>query len=218
MTQDAMRVALLPCPFCGEEAFSHDGEIVSCMKEGCEMQWRDFSRAAWNTRSHQSREAEVQKLWDLLDSLQKAEALYRYCHDFNGADHINTGRAWDEMRRAGNSARQALTPAADDVERVAKAIFNEVDSIASEEPFYTSKTWDDLAEDEKAGGLRLARAALSAIEPAKTQRELVEALGEAIQMRKGLLRHSGCGESGVENDEQVKRWTQALAQHTKQGE
>ena len=43
-----------------------------------------------------------------LDELQDAEKIYRMCHDIDGDGHMNTGRAWDRMRRAGQRAREAL--------------------------------------------------------------------------------------------------------------
>ena len=56
------------------------------------------------------REAEQQRsLYKLaLAELEQAEASYRRAHDLKGDGHIQTGRAWDLMRRAGQKARDAL--------------------------------------------------------------------------------------------------------------
>lgn len=43
-----------------------------------------------------------------LEELQAAETSYRMCHDLDGDGHINTGRAWDKLRQAGQRARAAL--------------------------------------------------------------------------------------------------------------
>lgn len=53
-------------------------------------------------------ESETQVLREALRELQTAEALYRQRHDMFGGDSIESGRAWDVMRRAGDRARQAL--------------------------------------------------------------------------------------------------------------
>ncbi|WP_375414518.1 hypothetical protein [uncultured Bradyrhizobium sp.] len=44
-----------------------------------------------------------------LDDLQSAETIYRMCHDLDGDGHINTGRAWNKLRQAGQRARAALS-------------------------------------------------------------------------------------------------------------
>lgn len=44
-----------------------------------------------------------------LEELQAAETAYRMCHDLDGDGHINTGRAWDKLRQAGQRARTALS-------------------------------------------------------------------------------------------------------------
>ncbi len=49
----------------------------------------------------------------LLRELAEAEADYRIKHDTLGDGHIDAGRAWDKMRKAGNRARAALAPAED---------------------------------------------------------------------------------------------------------
>lgn len=46
-----------------------------------------------------------------LSRLADAEAHYRKSHDLHGGDDRRTGRAWDEMRHAGEAAR-AFTLAA----------------------------------------------------------------------------------------------------------
>lgn len=47
-------------------------------------------------------------LRDGLDRLQCMERVYRERHDFHGDGHLETGRAWDHMRRAGDIARATL--------------------------------------------------------------------------------------------------------------
>jgi hypothetical protein len=47
-------------------------------------------------------------LADALLELADAEKNYRWLHDTQGGGHIDTGRAWDKMRRAGDKARAAL--------------------------------------------------------------------------------------------------------------
>ena len=48
--------------------------------------------------------ARVRVLESVLSTLGKACANYRAMHDRLGAGHLDTGRAWDEMRRAENQA------------------------------------------------------------------------------------------------------------------
>jgi hypothetical protein len=43
-----------------------------------------------------------------LQELQLCEAAYRHAHDVHGADDLRCGRAWDQMRRAGDAARAVL--------------------------------------------------------------------------------------------------------------
>ena len=48
---------------------------------------------------------------DVVDEAAKladAEWRYRLCHDLKGDGHIETGRAWDYMRRCGDKLRAAL--------------------------------------------------------------------------------------------------------------
>jgi hypothetical protein len=47
----------------------------------------------------------------LLLRLVNAEITYRTSHDLRGSGHLATGRAWDEMRRAGDAARKYLKSA-----------------------------------------------------------------------------------------------------------
>jgi hypothetical protein len=47
-------------------------------------------------------------LADALRELADAEKNYRWLHDTQGGGHIDTGRAWDKMRRAGDKARAKL--------------------------------------------------------------------------------------------------------------
>ena len=48
------------------------------------------------------------RLYELLDNLQAAEATYRDVHDHAGAGALVTGRAWKQLRQAGDLARTAL--------------------------------------------------------------------------------------------------------------
>ncbi|KAA9020758.1 hypothetical protein [Sphingobium limneticum] len=43
-----------------------------------------------------------------LSRLADAEAHYRKSHDLYGSDDRRTGRAWDEMRHAGDAARALI--------------------------------------------------------------------------------------------------------------
>jgi hypothetical protein len=47
-------------------------------------------------------------LSDALLELADAEKNYRWLHDTQGGGHIDTGRAWDKMRRAGDKATAVL--------------------------------------------------------------------------------------------------------------
>lgn len=51
-----------------------------------------------------------------LQRLEKAEHDYRLVHDSNGAGHIETGRAWDRLRKEGDAARSAIAKATGDIE------------------------------------------------------------------------------------------------------
>lgn len=55
-------------------------------------------------------EAERDRLWEALDTLQRSEAAYRRAHDVHGDGALAAGRAWDIMRRAGDKARGVLFP------------------------------------------------------------------------------------------------------------
>lgn len=50
----------------------------------------------------------IDRLETALDELQKKESEYRFQHDTLSDGHLDTGRAWDRMRKAGNKAREAL--------------------------------------------------------------------------------------------------------------
>ena len=54
--------------------------------------------------------AENARLREALENLETAVSAYRSIHELRGGGHIETGRAWDEMRRQRNNARAALTP------------------------------------------------------------------------------------------------------------
>ena len=51
---------------------------------------------------------EIERLREALGELSAAEKNYRKCHDLLGSSDRKTGRAWDLMRRAGDTARAAL--------------------------------------------------------------------------------------------------------------
>ena len=53
-------------------------------------------------------EARVGELEKLARELERAESRYRIAHDIHGGSSLETGRAWDLMRRAGDYVRQAL--------------------------------------------------------------------------------------------------------------
>lgn len=52
--------------------------------------------------------AERDALREALERLEVREAAYRHAHDLHGDGSIQAGRAWDQMRRAGNEARTTL--------------------------------------------------------------------------------------------------------------
>ena len=53
-------------------------------------------------------EAELNELFERAIGLCDAVDAYRYSYEFRGADHIETGREWDRMRRAKDALRGAL--------------------------------------------------------------------------------------------------------------
>jgi hypothetical protein len=55
--------------------------------------------------------AEKAELVAVLKELADYEQRYRASHDQRGSGHIQTGRLWDAMRRAGDHARAALAKA-----------------------------------------------------------------------------------------------------------
>ena len=50
----------------------------------------------------------IEALCEALLELANAEKNYRWLHDTQGGGHIDTGRAWDKMRRAGDKATALL--------------------------------------------------------------------------------------------------------------
>lgn len=60
--------------------------------------------ASERRRAHADRDALVAALSHLADKEQE----YRLIHDGKGDAHIDTGRAWDRLRKAGNAARTIL--------------------------------------------------------------------------------------------------------------
>lgn len=68
----------------------------------------ETERTLWEKAKQQVRkEAAVRAA---LEELALAEEAYRHAHDLHGNGHIHTGRAWDQMRRAGDHARAILNP------------------------------------------------------------------------------------------------------------
>lgn len=55
----------------------------------------------------------VQGLVAAAQKLSDAERGYRLCHDVKGDGHIETGRAWDYMRKCGDELRAALSELAE---------------------------------------------------------------------------------------------------------
>ncbi len=53
-------------------------------------------------------EADNARLMGLVENLAGAEAAYRIAHDLHGGGSLQSGRAWDRMRRAGDEARATL--------------------------------------------------------------------------------------------------------------
>ena len=51
---------------------------------------------------------ERDELLNALKTIAVAEADYRKSFELKGSDHIETGRAWDLLRRAGDQARLRL--------------------------------------------------------------------------------------------------------------
>lgn len=65
-------------------------------------EWKYITAAAADT---------IEKLEAVVEEarrLEEAEHDYRLTHDSNPSGHINTGRAWDRMRRCGKILRAAL--------------------------------------------------------------------------------------------------------------
>lgn len=113
-----MEQELKPCERCNHKPVF--GGINYHDKEGCPKRdeaiyclhcsyWfytgkgREETARRWNTRSADD-EARA-----LLEALAAAEKEYRFRHDLHGDDDMQTGRAWDQMRRAGDIARAYLT-------------------------------------------------------------------------------------------------------------
>lgn len=54
------------------------------------------------------REAKFAEMREALDDLQFMEKRYRAVHDAYGGASIDTARAWDKLREAGDRARAVL--------------------------------------------------------------------------------------------------------------
>ena len=52
-----------------------------------------------------------EEMQSALETLAATEAFYRDVHDRFGDGHLNTGHAWDAMRRAGDKARALISRA-----------------------------------------------------------------------------------------------------------
>jgi hypothetical protein len=57
-------------------------------------------------------QARIEMLRGALEILADAERDYRVIHDLQGDGHMDTGRAWDHMRWAGDRAREFLAATA----------------------------------------------------------------------------------------------------------
>lgn len=107
-----------PCPDHGGKA---QGGCLLCRAEKAERE-RDEARAEVKRLTDNAlgrafravcaerdeARAEVDGLKKALYRLATCEADYRAKHDMLGGSDIKTGRAWDALRKAGDSARKAL--------------------------------------------------------------------------------------------------------------
>lgn len=123
-----MSEELKPCPFCGNAfpAVGYDSDMRALERDNCitarcrqcGAETRKFPKAAeaitaWNTRTEAIEAGAVKGLVDAAEKLSNAECGYRLCHDVKGDGHIETGRAWDYMRRCGDALRAALSQLAE---------------------------------------------------------------------------------------------------------
>ncbi len=89
-----------------------DKNIAAASERIAELEGeRDHLKALVRDQSKDLRdnEAERDRLKVALCDLEKAEADYRIKHDTLGDAHIDAGRAWDKLRKAGNRARAAFS-------------------------------------------------------------------------------------------------------------
>lgn len=105
--------SLLPCPFCGSRDLKTGGDdkIVAAWCLNCEATGpNQYGKVDWNTRSSPpqcgvrtaTEETEIELL---AFRLAGAELNYRNAYEQHGAGHIETGRTWDKMRKAGDAIR-----------------------------------------------------------------------------------------------------------------
>jgi len=59
-----------------------------------------------NTAHGQPREDDEPEIDLLAKRLAGAEVNYRNAYEQHGGDHIETGRRWDQLRRAGDAIRE----------------------------------------------------------------------------------------------------------------
>jgi len=98
--------------------------VADLSAKGLAPYWKQRAKAAENREAFERNravKAEVEMthmaireatLRSALTRLEFAERNYRKTHDVHGDGSREAGRAWDELRRAGNEARQALKEAA----------------------------------------------------------------------------------------------------------
>jgi hypothetical protein len=87
--------------------FADQGKCVAIMPAGRDGDICTFKQSPTDDDARLMTAAP--ELVKALEELQSAETTYRMCHGLDGDGHINTGRAWDKLRQAGQRARAALS-------------------------------------------------------------------------------------------------------------
>lgn len=82
-------ITLLPCPFCGSDAFNGGGVAgASCSKEGCVLYNSDIPFDEWNTRSANAEIIRLRKaLQEIVDNPHGAA-----CHNYQRAKKALEGK------------------------------------------------------------------------------------------------------------------------------
>jgi NTP pyrophosphatase (non-canonical NTP hydrolase) len=131
--------------------------------------------------------ASADAMAEAADELANAESAYRLCHDLKGDGHIETGRAWDYMRKCGDHVRQALAThrSRQMVEVTWDDIWQSIKRamLKSAGPYY-----DEVAKHCIDPHLTAHR--LSAYAPDKVTPEVKEAAARAINDIKGCEGYS----------------------------